>query len=193
VRRRRDGGDAMNIYDALSAAMNANEYGAVTLGQLIDTLAAADQAHVVEDGFGEPMSWRGVYAFVGFSPVRNAVVADMLNWARSAVGATFEGYKGGDFTMTRDTPCFISSYGETGGDDAAITQERLATMVGAPVAAAKHSSLPKRPYILEAHEQATTLNGREWCVIIPDPQWDAFKAYVCELEGIVARAQEDQL
>lgn len=33
---------------------------------------------------------------------------------RSAVGAAFEGYKGGVFTMSRHTPVWVANYGNAG-------------------------------------------------------------------------------
>ena len=47
----------------------------------------------------------------------NATISDMLNYAKSAMGNTFEGYKGGEYTMGEDTPCWISPYGESGKAD----------------------------------------------------------------------------
>lgn len=174
-----------SIHDLLKAALSSNEYGAITLGQLIDTLAAADQSAVVFDGFAEPDSWRGVYAFLAFAPKTNALVSDMLRHARSAVGATFTGYKGGEYTMTRETPCFIANYGDCGDDDA-ITPERLEKMLGVSVAGKAPSSMPTRPFVLERHQ---CVDG-EWCVVIPDDAWSEFKAYVCALESIAAKSQE---
>ena len=86
------------------------------LQELIDALAAADQDHVAPIGFGEPMSYRGYYEELAFEPARNVTVASMLSHAKSALGATFTGYKGGEFTMHAHTDCYISEYGKTGGD-----------------------------------------------------------------------------
>jgi len=176
----------MNIFEVLGS-VNHNAYGAITLGQLIDTLAAADQSAVVFDGFGEPDSWRGVYAYLAFSPLENATVSDMLKHARSAVGATFGGWKGGEFTMTRETPCFIAECGRSDGETDPITPERLKKMLGVEVAEKRASSLPERPHIVEIHGS----HHGTWCVTIPDETWEAFKAYVCKLEALVAKAQEN--
>jgi hypothetical protein len=178
----------MNISRLLAETMNDNDYGAITLGQLIETLESADQTLVVADGFTKPDSWRGVYAFLRFGPARNTVVSDMLAHARSAVGATFEGYKGGNYTMNRETPVFIDGYGESNSDTAAITKERLERMLAVTIAETKPPTLPKRPPIVEVHS-AAGLNG-EWCVVIPDDMWDAFKGYVCKLEAIAAQKDE---
>jgi hypothetical protein len=169
----------MSIYDLLAGALQQNTYGAVTLGQLIDTLTLADQALVVPDGFGTADSWRGVYAFLRFNPERNTVVADMLVNAHLALGKTFQGYKGGDWTMTRDTPCFIDPYGES-NDDAAITPDRLKRMLGVDVAEAKPSNMPKRPVIVEMYQDH---NGT-WGVTMPGKNWNAFTEYVDELRAM---------
>lgn len=38
---------------------------------------------------------------------RNDTVAKLLEAAKAAVGATFEGYKGGEFTMDEDSPIYL--------------------------------------------------------------------------------------
>ncbi len=86
------------------------------LQDLIDALAAADQEHVAPLGFAEPMSYRGDYSQLAFAPTKNVTVASMLQHARSALGQTFEGYKGGEFKMDKWTDCYINEYGESGGD-----------------------------------------------------------------------------
>lgn len=40
----------------------------------------------------------------------------MLEHAKSALGATFTGYKGGEYTMNEYTDCWIAEYGEGDGD-----------------------------------------------------------------------------
>jgi len=86
------------------------------LQELIDALAAADQEHVAPLGFGKPMSYRGSYDQLAFEPAENVTVASMLVHAKSALGTTFGGYKGGEYTMHEDTYCYIDHYGESGGD-----------------------------------------------------------------------------
>lgn len=85
----------------------------------------------VRYGFGKPFSWRGIYAEVCFEPVEYTTVGEMLEHARSAVGATFTGWKGGEFTMSLHTPCHVNFKGECGDD--AITPFMLAWMLDRPV------------------------------------------------------------
>ena len=89
-------------------------YNPTTLGILIDWLAQQDQELIVKDGFGAPHSDRGSYAELAFAPREEAHIGDMLNYALSAVGGTFIGWKGGEFTMDRSTPVYIGEYGECG-------------------------------------------------------------------------------
>ena len=86
------------------------------LSDLIKCLESLDPDSVVPIGFGEPMSYRGYYEDLAFKPAVNARIGDMLTHARSALGATFQGYKGGDFTMEDYTDCWIAEYGETSED-----------------------------------------------------------------------------
>ena len=84
-----------------------------TLKELIDWLESKPADAVVPHGFGYPMSFRGSYYELAFDPADNAKISDMLYYAKSAMGNTFEGYKGGEYTMGEDTPCWISPYGES--------------------------------------------------------------------------------
>ena len=50
--------------------------------------------------------------------------------AEKANGSKFEGYKGGDFTMTRDTPVWFSHYADTGPAIIGITDEGEIELAG---------------------------------------------------------------
>ena len=88
----------------------------MNLGKLIEELRNADPDYIAPIGFAAPRSYRGYYEDVAFKPAENVSVASMLRHAESALGATFEGYKGGKYTMGERTTCWISNYGESGGD-----------------------------------------------------------------------------
>jgi len=88
----------------------------MNLGKLIEELRNADPDYIAPIGFAAPRSYRGYYEDVAFEPAENVSVASMLRHAESALGATFEGYKGGEYTMGEWTTCWISNYGESGGD-----------------------------------------------------------------------------
>jgi len=84
----------------------------VNLGELITALEAVDPNKTVRHGFANPHSYRGDYMDLAFEPVQDTTVRAMLDAARSAVGVTFQGWKGGDFLMDADSWCWLSPHGE---------------------------------------------------------------------------------
>lgn len=106
----------------------------MTLAELITALEAADPDRVVPHGFTNPHSYRGYYDELAFEPAANVTVADMLDDARSALGSTYEGWKGGDFTMRGHTDCWLSEEGRASGDT--ISALLLQLMLAEPPPAA---------------------------------------------------------
>lgn len=102
------------------------------LKDIIAALEAADPTHIAEFGFGAPKSYRGYYEDVAFEPERNVSVGSMLEHARSALGATFQGYKGGQYTMHEYTDCWIASYGDCHMSDK-IGPTLLSYLTGRPL------------------------------------------------------------
>lgn len=84
----------------------------MTLRQLIDYLEQLNPDYVCPMGFSSPHSYRGSYYELAFEPCANMRIGDMLALAKSCVGKTFEGYKGGDFTMHDYSIVYIANYGE---------------------------------------------------------------------------------
>ncbi len=66
------------------------------LSDVIAALEAADPEHISPIGLGSPHSYRGYYDDVAFTPRRNISIAKQLAFAKSALGKTFTGYKGGE-------------------------------------------------------------------------------------------------
>lgn len=95
-------------------------YGNMTLGELIEWLKQQDPNLIVLDGFGSPHCDRGSYDELAFEPVDKTTIGDMLEYARSAVGETFCGWKGGDFTMDEHTSVYIGHYGICGEEITSI-------------------------------------------------------------------------
>ena len=83
-----------------------------TLGEIIDALTQLPPDMVIE-GIECPHSYRGIYACLAFESARNTA-GESLAAALEADGATYEGYKGGDFTMDRSTQVYIAFEGYTG-------------------------------------------------------------------------------
>lgn len=101
----------MTLFEKLTEGTMMNH---TTLGILIDWLELQDQNLIVDDGFGSPHSDRGSYDELAFDPLPRAKITDMLAHAKSAVGATFTGWKGGKYTMDRHTPVYIGEHGDCG-------------------------------------------------------------------------------
>jgi len=99
----------------------------LTLGQLIRKIEECG----VEDKNSEPKniyydfggmtptildSWRGSYSelALGFDRESSEMRADkILKELKSAIGKTYQGWKGGDFTMNEDTPVWVDNCGES--------------------------------------------------------------------------------
>lgn len=75
----------------------------MNLGEYIARLERENPDKKVPMGLGKPHSWRGSYDELSFEPVKDTTVGEMLADARSAVGKTFIGWKGGEYTMTEFT------------------------------------------------------------------------------------------
>ena len=69
-------------------------YANMTLRDLINWLKNQDPDLIVKDGFSTPHSDRGSYEELAFTPEQQARIGDMLEHAESALGNTFEGWKG---------------------------------------------------------------------------------------------------
>lgn len=82
------------------------------LRDLIKRLEQESPDKVLAIGLGKPHSWRGSYDELAMEPVTNTTVGEVLEVAKSAIGKTFEGYKGGDFRMHEFTPVHIAKWGE---------------------------------------------------------------------------------
>ena len=86
------------------------------LKDLIEWLEQQDQNADVIDGFGSPHSDRGYYEKLAFKPVPITTFGQMLAHAKSALGRTFSGYKGGEFLIGEFSRCRIGEYGVSGED-----------------------------------------------------------------------------
>lgn len=102
----------------------------MTLAEIITALEAEDPRKVLPQGFNSPHSYRGYYDELAFEPARNVTVADMLKDARSALGNTYQGYKGGDYVMSDDTDCWLAHYGTAAGESIGPLLLRLMLAAG---------------------------------------------------------------
>lgn len=94
----------------------------MTLGQLVDELEKAPPNCDIRFDFcdvipGELHSSCGDYSEIAITPLdwRETKVGVFLASLRAAVVATFEGWKGGDYRMGRDTPVWVDEHGNWSG------------------------------------------------------------------------------
>lgn len=92
----------------------------MTLGALIDELRLRDAAEEIVYDFGgfhvgKIASYRGYYdqLAIGFCEHPSRYVGSLLAECEAAVGATFEGWKGGEYQMDRSTPVWASNAGRS--------------------------------------------------------------------------------
>ena len=85
-----------------------------TLGEVIKHLESLPDNLEVREGFYSPHSYRGYYDQLAFEPCGPITVREMLDAAYAARGSTYEGWKGGYFTMTDDTECWLALEGREG-------------------------------------------------------------------------------
>lgn len=71
------------------------------LEHFIDILKTLPQNRELHHGLTNPHSYRGFYEDIAFEPTNTPTsVADVLAVAQSVIGQTYEGWKGGSYTMT---------------------------------------------------------------------------------------------
>ena len=115
--------------------------GQLDLGEVIAALEAQDPAKVLPVGFYGPHSYRGYYHELAFEMCTNVTVGEILAAARSAVGKTFEGWKGGDYTMdTSSLVHLVQEEGCCGETLGAVSLHLMLNQAASPSAASKEEN-----------------------------------------------------
>ena len=121
----------MNIADMVKEAVRKNREAVfsqndqLSLGELIAKCQEAqvegkDPEVAFDFEYAHPTgidSWRGIYAELAIEFEFGGTemkLSEFIALLESAVGKEFTGYKGGEFTMTRDTPMWVANYGNAG-------------------------------------------------------------------------------
>ena len=81
--------------------------GAIRLGDLITLFESLDPDRVIHLSWWMPHSYRGYYRDLGLIITRDNTVRSMLADLKDALGTTYQGWKGGDFTMTENVGVFV--------------------------------------------------------------------------------------
>lgn len=90
----------------------------MNLEDLIDALAALPPEWRLDSNYGGFHSYRGYYEQLALEAAGGddgATVGTLLTEARAAVGATFEGWKGGEYVMDGSAPVWVSDEGSASG------------------------------------------------------------------------------
>lgn len=109
------------------------------LGELISALEQCNPDRVLPVGFAHPHSHRGSYEQLAFEMRENVTVGSMLEAARTALGNTYEGYKGGDYTMHEYSEVYLADYGRPGEELSHLLLRFMLAATDAP------PELPGRP------------------------------------------------
>lgn len=100
---------------AQQVRQEAADAGQMMLGGFINALELLPADMPIRFDVGgapsSPDSFRGYYEQLGFSAQDAATVGDVLAIAKAALGATFQGYKGGDYRMNVHTLIWKAEYG----------------------------------------------------------------------------------
>lgn len=105
--------DIQAIVDGINAGLKIKRAKSqVTLGLMIEFLEKFPGDTLVS-GLGTFHSYRGYYSDLAFDPINeNRTAGDLLAQCKDAVGRKFEGWKGGEFLMSKDTPLWVAKEGE---------------------------------------------------------------------------------
>lgn len=85
----------------------------LSLGQAIAMCEAADQDKVLPFGITHPHSYRGFYEDVAFERTEPQTVREFVAVLRSALGQSYEGWKGGHYTMDEHSDAWFATEGST--------------------------------------------------------------------------------
>lgn len=119
--------DIAEVFNALVDAQKAESLAKtdiIGLGELIarlENMPGEQPIRVEFDGRlcnpGDVDSYRGYYSdlYIDYEGAEERTTGDFLQNLREAVGETFTGYKGGDYTMSRSTPVWVDYYGGASG------------------------------------------------------------------------------
>lgn len=119
--------DIQALFNQLAAGAKAASLAdkpIITLGELIAKLEQQDASALLAVQYHESIrqvsdvdSYRGYYSDLSIEPGGDSygTVADGLDLLREAIGKTFTGYKGGEYTMSNRTIVWVDHYGNCSG------------------------------------------------------------------------------
>lgn len=90
--------------------------GSMTLGEMIHRLEQESRQLVLPYGISHPHSYRGYYERLAFEVDRDVprYVGEWIDLARSCIGQTYQGWKGGEYTMAENSLVYVANEGDCG-------------------------------------------------------------------------------
>jgi hypothetical protein len=89
----------------------------MSIQELYETILHFDQGVTLFSAPSKPHSYRGYYERLAFEPsIVNSTIGEFRTMLIDCIGKTFTGYKGGKFTMCKDTIVHLAHCGSTGGE-----------------------------------------------------------------------------
>lgn len=87
----------------------------MTIDKLITKLEKFSKDKEIEK-LSNPHSYRGYYSDLGLQiSSKTTTVGETIDFLNErCLGVTYEGYKGGEYYMDKDTPLFVDTWGSTG-------------------------------------------------------------------------------
>ena len=86
----------------------------MTIKELIKILEKEDPNRIMKKGFHQAHAYRGFYAELAVEPAENVLIKEMIETLKGALSMTFEGYKGGMYTMYETTDVWMAMWGDLG-------------------------------------------------------------------------------
>ena len=96
------------------------------LNEIIDELRRVDQNKLLPFRLTNPHSYRGDYSELAFERLDfTSSVGDWVKMLKAQIGQTYQGYKGGEYTMAEYSNVFIAEYGSCGSEINELVLELL--------------------------------------------------------------------
>ena len=147
--------------------------------EILDYLADLDPYAVTSFTLSDPHCDRGSYSDVAFAMTREpSTVAEVYAVIASVIGETYQGYKGGDFTMHAWTDCCIGESSYDVGDALSVGWLRAEMLIATltaqrdaarDIAARLEGELARvRDEIRSALEAMESRSADDWVTVVGD-------------------------
>ena len=89
--------------------------GDMNVKEVLEKLKEYDILQKLSRSLVNPHSYRGDYSEIGFvEHIESTTVGEMITTISGVIGTTYTGWKGGNFTMSEYSNCYIAEKGSCG-------------------------------------------------------------------------------